>query len=233
MKKRKSADKDLNTKNEKKMKRTLIIADDHLLFLKGMEEIFSKNEKFEVLSVISDGNQVVKSVSELQPDLVILDLNFKTTDGFSILKEIKKLRNSPKVVFVTMYNEQSVVAKAKSLGANGFFLKETDPDELATALYSLKVSDFKVSSNLPKINILLENSTVLQQDSFESEIVLTSRETDIVRLITKGKTAREIASELNISPNTVDTHRKNIQKKLGVNKISELVSYAISKNIVR
>lgn len=214
------------------MKRTLVIADDHLLFLKGMEEIFSKNDKFEVLSVISDGNQVVNSVADLQPDLLILDLNFKTTDGFSILKEVKKLRNSPKVVFVTMYNELSVVAKAKSMGANGFFLKETEPDELVDALCSLKHSDFKVSTNLQHVELSLESSIQIQPDSFESEIILTSRETDIVRLITRGKTAREIASELNISPHTVDTHRKNVQKKLGVNKISELVSYAISKKIV-
>lgn len=214
------------------MKRTLIIADDHLLFLKGMEELFSKNEQFEVLNVVSDGNLVVESVAELKPELLILDLNFKTIDGFTIFKEIKKLRNSPKVVFVTMYHEQSVIAKAKSLGANGYFLKETDPDELASALYTLKRSDFKVSSNLKQEGLIDLEISLGNSETFESDIILTTRETEIIRLISKGKTAREVADLLNISSLTVDTHRKNIQKKLGLNKISELVAYAIAKKIV-
>ena len=131
-----------------------------------------------------------------------------------------------------MYHEQSVIAKAKSLGANGYFLKETDPDELASALYTLKRSDFKVSSNLKQEGLIDLETSLGNSETFESDIILTTRETEIIRLISKGKTAREVADLLNISSLTVDTHRKNIQKKLGLNKISELVAYAIAKKIV-
>lgn len=212
----------------------VIIADDHLLFLKGLEEMINKVPEFELIAAISDGKRVVEQVSELKPDLVVLDLNFKTIDGFTILKEIRKLRINPIVVFVTMYNDPAIVIKAMELGANGFFVKETDPAELMQVLLKLRPNEFKTSEKIVVDGEQWTESPAGEQypDEFQMKAILTTREIDILRLIAQGKAARDIGELLFISPNTVDTHRKNMQKKLGIKKISELVKYAVNHKLI-
>jgi DNA-binding NarL/FixJ family response regulator len=212
----------------------IIIADDHLLFLKGMEELMNKIPKIELLAVLEDGNLVVKEVQRLKPELLLLDLNFKTIDGFTILKKLNKLETRPLVVFVTMYNDPAIVNKARDMGANGFFVKETDPMLLINVLLSLKENDFKTSEFMSLTNKqTTQNLTPgLFPDSFESSTILTSRELEILKLIAAGNSAKIIAEILYISSHTVDTHRKNMLKKLGLNKISDLVKYAVTQKLI-
>lgn len=212
----------------------VIIADDHLLFLKGLEEMINKVPEFELIAAISDGKSVVEQVSELKPDLVVLDLNFKTIDGFAILKEIRKLKKNPIVVFVTMYNDPAIVFKAMELGANGFFVKETEPAELMHVLLKLRPNEFKTSEKIITDGEQRADRLLVEQypDGFQMKVILTTREIDILRLIAQGKAARDIGELLFISPNTVDTHRKNMQKKLGIKKISELVKYAVNHKLI-
>jgi len=212
------------------MKQSIIIADDHLLFLWGMEEFFQSIPQIDLLASISNGFEVAEQVKLLQPDILLLDLNFKNIYGFDILKEIRKhTGKQPKVVFVTMYDDPAIILKAKQLGANAFFLKETEPEELVNAILHLRNNQFISPVQLSAKS--LETATIPFSDSFEADTMLTARETDILRQIARGKSSKEIGELLFISSTTVDTHRKNIQKKLGLNKISELVKYAVAHHI--
>jgi DNA-binding NarL/FixJ family response regulator len=210
--------------------KTVIIADDHLLFLKGLEELLVKEPQIQVLSALSNGEDVVCAVEEQNPDVLVLDLNLKTTNGFEILEQLKAKNLKTLVIFLTMYTDSLLVDKAKKMGAQAFLLKETDPDDLVEIIGAIKKSSFIVSEKLQNDT----NNDFSEQfgDSFESEIKLTNREYEILKLIAVGKPAKIIADELFISSTTVDTHRKNIQKKLNLNKISELVAYAHKNQIL-
>lgn len=210
--------------------KTVIIADDHVLFLKGLEELLVKEPSIEVLATLSNGKEVVSAVEALKPEVLVLDLNMKTSNGFEIMEHLKAKNLNPLVIFLTMYTDPLLVEKAKKMGAQAFLLKETDPDDLIDIIGVLKKSSFIVSEKLKKES----NNDFSEQfaDSFESEIKLTNREREILKLIAEGKPAKTIADKLFISSNTVDTHRKNIQKKLNLNKISELVAYAHKNQII-
>ena len=208
----------------------VLIADDHSLFSLGISSMLME-EGYEVVGTVDNGNDVLYKVISLCPDILILDLNLPHKNGVEILTEVKGYSSSIVVVIITMYNEPALIKSVRKAGANAYFLKNSDQQEVLTKLRELSPTDFFLSRSITDSTSLAEPDGLVEDD-FSSVVKLTNREKEILKLLVEGKSSKEIADELDISSTTVDTHRKNMLKKLSFNKVSELVSYAYRNNLV-
>jgi DNA-binding NarL/FixJ family response regulator len=206
------------------MKPTLMIVDDHKLFNNGLKEILS--DDFEVVAQVFDGKLVMNIIEELLPQIILMDINLPHRNGLDLGKEIKLKFKKIKLVFITMYNEDSFLKQAKELKADGYLLKDSDSDELIASLKSVldgkTIFDTKLSPFY---------SNVHHDDFFVKEFSLSKREIEIIRLLKNGKTSEEISNLLFVSYETIKSHRKNIYFKLGIASVAELIQFAIDKGI--
>jgi DNA-binding NarL/FixJ family response regulator len=206
------------------MKPEIIIADDHKLFNNGLKQLLS--DDFNVIAQIYDGRDVIPTVLLRIPQLIILDINLPNIKGLEIGKELKRSYENLKVVFITMYSESAFIKAAKDNNADGYILKESESDYLIKSLKSVldgaKVFDNKLDTSVPNLH---------HDDFFVKEYSLSKREVEIIGLIRQGSSTSQIATALFVSDETVKSHRKNIFFKLGINKSSELIKFAIEKGI--
>lgn len=209
--------------------RKILIADDHSLFSSGMSALFVR-AGYEVVGTVEKGNDVLYEVITHHPDILILDLNLPKKNGLEVLKEVRAYSRDLIILVVTMYNDRTLINSVRKEGANGYFLKNSDQTELLEAASKLKPGDFMVSVTVENSNSA--DPSDLVEDEFDRLIKLTVREKEILKLLVQGLSSKEIGEYLEISPSTVDTHRKNMLKKLSFNKVSELVSYAFRNNLV-
>lgn len=207
----------------------VLIADDHSLFSSGISALLH-DEGYEVVGKVAKGNDVLYKVISLCPDILILDLNLPQKNGLEVLEEVRSYSDSLVIIVITMYNESSLIKSVRKGGANGYFLKNSDQQELTAQLGKLTANDFYLSRSVGDAKMADPSS--LGDDEFSSVVKLTNREKEILKLLVEGKSSKEIADDLEISSTTVDTHRKNMLKKLSFNKVSELVSYAYRNNLV-
>ena len=173
--------------------------------------------------------ELFKLIDKEKPHLVLLDLNLKKQDGFSILENVRKLYPTIKVLIFTMYEESYLIEKAKKLKANGYILKNASNVEFREALHHVTQSnEFYLSANLLK----QKETNDAYRDKFVEKMHLTAREIEIIKLVVMGNSAIEIANQLFLSPHTVDTHRKNIMAKLDLKNIADLVNFAHENHLV-
>ncbi|MDH5607972.1 MAG: response regulator transcription factor [Cyclobacteriaceae bacterium] len=206
----------------------VLIADDHSLFSLGLSSLLKNIRGFEVVGWAEDGLSVIYNVIQHAPDILILDLNMPRKNGIEILKEVKEYKNNIYVLVMTMYNDADLIDEVRKSGGNAYFLKNSDEKELLEILKT-QPADFYISETILKTSLTEREQ---MDDGFSSLVKLTVREKEILKLIVEGSSSRQIGIMLQISSSTVDTHRKNMLKKLSFNKISELVSYAHKNNLV-
>lgn len=207
----------------------VLIADDHSLFASGISSLIT-DAGYQVVGLVENGQDVLYKVISLLPDILILDLNLPKKNGIEVLEEIRDYAPHLVVIVVTMYNDQTLLRSLRKEGANAYFLKNSDQQELLSQMAVLTSADFYVSESVNAFGA--NEQEELMVDEFNSLVKLTSREKEILKLLVEGKSSKEIGDALEISPATVDTHRKNMLKKLSFNKVSELVSYAYRNNLV-
>lgn len=205
----------------------VLIADDHSLFTTGFAALL-KDRGFEVVGEVSNGSDVLYKISSLVPDLLILDLNLPKQNGLDVLKAIRESNQKIAVLVLTMYSDEFLANEVKRLGGNAYFLKNSDQKELISVMSTLTVSDFYLTKSMQEVM----RPEGLKEDEFPGSIRLTKREREILKYLVDGKSSKDIGDILEISFATVDTHRKNMLKKLSLNKISELVSYAHRNHLV-
>lgn len=210
----------------------IIIADDHQLVAEGLKAIVEQNENNQVISMASNGAELLKQLEILQPDLILLDIDMPVMNGMEALPLIKKKYPEVKVIVLTMHEEKSLVKKFTSLGAQGFVVKSTDQDELLMAINRVIYGGQYFSSSLTLNMIAQGMSPATNSDFDDKKAILTDREVEILKLIAAGMSNKEIGEKLFISHRTVDTHRTNLMKKLEVNNIAGLIRYAIKHGFV-
>lgn len=208
----------------------VLIADDHLLFGSGISSLFT-GAGYQVVGTVEKGDDVLYKVISTTPDILILDLNMPRKNGLEVLKEVRDYSSQIIILVVTMYDDPSLIRAVKRDGGNAYFLKNCDQKELLNAAASLMKDDFYLSESVD-MEHQQEHFNLVEEDEFSTVVKLTSREKEILKLLVVGLSSNEIGIELNISPETVKTHRKNMLKKLSFNKVSELVSYAFRNNLV-
>lgn len=202
------------------------IADDHQLFIDGIKLILSKEIGITIVSEAANGLQLLKNLEKgPKPNIIITDIRMPVMDGIAATKVISKEYPEIPILGLTMFDQISDVFEMLKAGAKGYVTKEVKKKELILAIHTLIKGENYFSKNLPE-----EIKTWLQSDKNIEESALTRREREILNLVAKGRTTLQIAEELGISKYTIDTHRKNIHKKLGIKSNTGLVNYAL-KNL--
>ncbi|MEW6194311.1 MAG: response regulator transcription factor [Bacteroidota bacterium] len=203
----------------------IILADDHPLLIQGLAQVLSKKENLQIVGQAVDGESALGLIRNLKPDIAILDVQMPQPDGFEIAKIISREKLPTKIIFLTMFKEEAFIKKVIELGVKGYILKESAVTDIAKCIDAVAEDKFFLSPQVS--NVLLSQSSKTKK---QSENKLTPAETKILSLIGKGKSSKEIAGELFISIKTVENHRTNICKKLGITGNSALLKYALKHN---
>lgn len=205
----------------------LIIADDHELFRNGLAELLRKHDEIKIVKSVADGLEFMELVNtQFEADIVLLDITMPNMDGFQVLKELKNLNSTIKPIVISMHNDGNYIAKCAKMGAYGYLLKNTDEAELIFAIRSVNKGRKYFSAEISEkmINFMSTQSI--------SENVLSNKENEVLGLIAKGLTTKEIAEKLFVSSRTIETHRANILKKLEVKNTAELIKKAAKMNLI-
>ncbi len=209
----------------------LVLADDHVLFLQGLRKILEETDSVSVVGEARDGQQVLPVVRKHRPDMVLLDISMPNIRGLEAISRIKDIDPAIKVLMLTMHNKIEYLHRAIASGADGYLLKEDADIDLLTAIQTVARGKSYVSPTLAPL-ITESYFEKAQQDDSKSHSALTNREREVLQLIAEGQKNREIAECLCISPRTVENHRANMMKKLGVKNSFELLCCAIKKQII-
>ncbi|GEC73237.1 two component transcriptional regulator, LuxR family [Flavobacterium flevense] len=205
----------------------LIIADDHELFRNGLAELLRKHDEIKIVKSVADGLEFMELINtQFEADIVLLDITMPNMDGFQVLKELKNLNSTIKPIVISMHNDGNYIAKCAKMGAYGYLLKNTDEAELILAIRSVNKGKKYFSAEISEkmINFMSTQSI--------SENVLSNKENEVLGLIAKGLTTKEIAEKLFVSSRTIETHRANILKKLEVKNTAELIKKAAKMNLI-
>ncbi|AMQ55488.1 response regulator [Algoriphagus sanaruensis] len=205
----------------------IALADDHKLFAKGLEGLIEEHSGFLVQGVFPNGKELLEYLTEEEVDLVLTDLNMPIIDGFGVLKHCKKHFPAIKVIVLSMYDEEKIFKEVMQLGADAFILKDADPDELIFTI--TEVYEGRYVKNFQRVIQQANQGPFF--DAFRDKYRLSRRETQILKMIADGMLNRDIADELNLSIQTVETHRKNINQKLQVNSLMDLINKVNEMNI--
>jgi|SRR5579875_1743164 two-component system response regulator NreC len=205
----------------------VLVADDHQIVLQGLKTILDR-EGFEVAGEASDGAEAVARATELQPDLVVMDIGMPVMTGIEAAAQIRKSVPSAKVILLTVHTENRYILEALRSGIRGYVLKSRAAAELVEAIHEVLKGRVYLSPGISQTVV----EAYLQQNSGESES-LTPRELQVLQLVAEGKTTKEIATSLGVSVKTADSHRSNIMHKLNMHSVADLVRYAIRRGLVQ
>lgn len=205
----------------------LIIADDHELFRNGLAELLRKHDDIKIVKTVGDGLEFMELInSQFEADIVLLDITMPNMDGFQVLKELKNATSDIKPIVISMHNDGNYIAKCAKMGAFGYLLKNTDESELILAIRSVANGKKYFSAEISEKMINFMSTQSISED------VLSNKETEVLGLISKGLTTKEIAAKLFVSSRTIETHRANILKKLEVKNTAELIKKAAKMNLI-
>lgn len=199
----------------------IIIADDHLLIAETWATLINLDPEFEVVKVYDNTKTMIDEITEVRPDVAILDININPFSGIEATTMIKKLAPGAKIIGVSMHNQPSFAKKMIRNGAMGYVTKNSSKLEMYEAIRSVMKGEKYICAEIQK-NIT--NQLLVEEDDNKLS-KLTEREIEIIRLIKNGSTNKEIAETLFLSPRTVETHRARILKKLGLKNSLSLVKY--------
>jgi DNA-binding NarL/FixJ family response regulator len=210
----------------------IVLADDHTVVRKGLRLLLENQPGFQVLADAADGRETVRLVEELNPDVVVMDVAMPNLNGIEAARQISSKLPQVAVVFLSMHSDEGYVLKALKAGARAYLLKDSAEQDLISAVKA--VSEGKAFFS-PAISKMLVEDYVRQmqdrkvEDSYD---LLTTREREVLQLLAEGKSNKEVATALNLSLYTVETHRSNILQKLNLHSGAELILYAIRKGVI-
>ncbi len=206
----------------------ILIVDDQSIILDGLEALIGQNDDFVVCGRASNGREAVEKAQQLEPDVVLMDINMPEMDGIEATRRLKKSVPDVKVLVLSMYNHPEFVRELLDAGASGYLLKNTGRHELRQAILSVASGERFLAA--PVQDVLNEsNRRTPERTKEDGYHALTRREKEIIRYIVAGHTSHEIADMLCLSPATVETHRKNICHKLALRNTAGIVRYAMER----
>ncbi|MBF8756423.1 response regulator [Pseudomonas guariconensis] len=211
----------------------LLLVDDHSLIRAGVRALVTDLPGYCVVGEADDGSQLLEMVQRLAPDIVLLDISMRSTSGLDALSQLRANGFACKVLILSMHTDPDLIMRALQSGAHGYLLKDTTANELEQALAALRNDERYLS---PAIAHTVINQALLHaQDSKQTagdRHNLTARQLEILRLIVRGKSTREIANGLGLSIKTVETHRSQIMKRLQIYDVAGLVLFAVREKII-
>lgn len=206
----------------------LLIVDDHKMLLDGIKSILEDVPFIEIIAVAKDGTEALGLLKTITPDIMITDIDMPNIDGIELTKRVKVAFSIIKIIALTSHYKSAVIASTIKAGVNGYLLKNTDKIEFVEAIETVYNGENYFSKDVKKI---ISDSIFNAKEAKENNVKLRDREKEVLRLISKEKSTKEIAELLFISVNTVETHRKNLMRKIGTKNMVGLVKYAIQQDI--
>lgn len=212
----------------------LIIADDQVLFLKGLRLLISTFDTIELIGEASNGQELLELIAAKQPDVVLIDLKMPILDGIEVTKKIRTTNTDLKIILLSMYNEESIINHVMKIGANGYLLKNEEPAILKEAIEAVFEKGFYFNEYVSKALLRGVQQPKTKPTTVENPEVasLTKRELEVLQLICKEHTSNEIAKELFISIRTVEGHRKSLSSKIGVRNSAGIVLFALKNKLL-
>jgi len=210
----------------------ILLADDHGIVRQGTRSLLEKEHDLQVIGEAEDGRSAVEMADSLKPDIVVIDIAMPNLNGLDAAAQIVRRHPEIGVIILSMHEEEDYLVRALSAGVRGYLLKDTAQIDLVRAVRSVWQKKAFFSPAIAQM--MVEDFTRQMQrkgiaDSYE---LLTEREREILQLLAEGKSNKEAATILNVSPYTVETHRNNMMQKLNLHNTAEIVLYAVRKKII-
>ncbi|MES9903271.1 MAG: two-component system response regulator NarL [Sedimenticola sp.] len=207
---------------------TLLAIDDHPLFRKGVADLIDMEDSFKLVGEAASGQEGIKLARELNPDIILLDINMKGMDGLETLKAIKALGVDSRVLMLTVSDNEEDVISALRLGADGYLLKDMEPEDILSCLRQAAEGVIVINQRLTQLlaHSLRKDKTVRGSVGYDD---LTEREREILALIASGMSNKLIAETLKISQGTVKVHVKHLLKKLGLHSRVEAAVWSLKQ----
>lgn len=223
--------KRLRDKNMAKIR--ILLADDHTLLRQGMRRLLEAEEDLEIVGEAGEGLETIHKAEQLCPDVVVLDYAMPGLTGPQAAVRIKQMEPKTKVIVLTMHDDEEYVEEALGAGASGYMLKDAASHELIAAIRAVYRGDTYLSPGVSKKIVTGYLQRTKRPEPKTPYAQLTVREREILRLLAEGHSAKEVSRLLNIQPKTVDAHRSNLMKKLGLHSRTDLIKYAIRRKIIK
>lgn len=211
------------------MKRTrVLLADDHTIVAEGLASLLEP--EYELVGRVENGRDLLRAADELSPDVIVTDISMPLLNGIEALRQLKKTNPEVRVVFLTVHADVNYVTEAFRAGASGYVLKQSAAEELRSAIREVHDGRTYVTPLIAKD--VLEDLLRADEAAESLSVVLTPREREVLQLLAEGRSVKEIAALLRISPRTAEFHKYNVMGKLGLRTTAELTQYAIKHGIV-
>ena len=208
---------------------TVLLVDDHPVVRKGLISCLSHRENLKVVGEASDGLEAITRVKELNPDIVLMDINMPGMDGLTVTETLRKDSPQTRVLILSMHGNREYVMRIVKAGARGYVLKDAPTDELLRAIEAVNRGEAFFSPSVARIAL---NQYVAESDTSDPLSRLSERERQVLVQIAEGKSNKEIASHLDIGVRTVETHRERIMRKLDIRSVAGLTKVAIAHGMV-
>jgi DNA-binding NarL/FixJ family response regulator len=209
----------------------VVVADDHAIVREGIRQVLDGTEGISVVGEAANGPEAFERAQALVPDVVVLDVSMPEESGLEVAKRLKRALPATRVLMLSVYDNTEFVLEAVRAGADGYLLKDSSPSELRAAIRTVMAGESAFSAAAAR-----QLSTALREEEANRERAervasLTTRELDVLQHVVAGQTNKETAAVLGISHRTVETHRENILKKLGVRSVAELTRLALEMGL--
>jgi DNA-binding NarL/FixJ family response regulator len=214
---------------------TVHIADDHQILIDGVKAVLDLEPKIEVTGFSLNGSQVVEWFKDNQADVLVLDINMPELDGIQVLKKLKGEKNKPEIIVLSSYDDVKLVKEVLQMGAKGFVPKKSAGEHIVNAVYKVAEGNQYFTDDIKeKMMQTLLNGQVKNEGSQDGVLIssLTKREVQVLKLVAQQYSTKEIGDELHISESTVETHRKNLMKKVKVKNSVGLAIFALKNEVI-
>ena len=210
----------------------ILLADDHNVMRRGLRLLLEAQSGFSVVAEVADGRQAVEQAVTSQPDVAVLDIAMPNLSGTEAAQRITELAPATAVVILSMHSDESYVLRALKAGAKGYLLKDSAEGDLIDAIKAVHAGKAFFSPEITHMLVTDYMRQIKLRGAADSYELLTTREREILQLLAEGKSNKDIATQLNLSLYTVETHRRNLQEKLNLHSYADLVLYAVRKGVI-
>jgi DNA-binding NarL/FixJ family response regulator len=210
----------------------IAIADDYKIFREGLKVSLGQDENMNILFEAENGEELLKMMETDLPEVILMDLKMPIMDGMEATQIVRKKYPSTKILVVSMYEDDKFIIHLMEIGANGYLLKNAEPDEIRKAIYAVNENGYYFNDLVNKAllkKLVIKNNI---KPSFNENVDLTERELEVLKLICEEKTAAEIAKQIFLSPRSVEGIRQRLIEKIGVRNTAGIVMFAVKNQLV-